>query len=317
MRYIVKLSTPWSHDFLKRTPGGSGVFGNFRFVTDDACRECDYWVVWGGLREATKVKCPAQNIVYVTDESHSERRFNPEFLHQFRAVIACRQDIQHPHIIPSHDLGIWHFDKSYDEVMAMDVSHKPKTISVVSSDLTTLAGHKRRYAFVHQLMGHFKDRMDYFGRGINPVADKFLSLADYRYSVAVENSFIPGYFTEKIFECFLTNTLPLYYGCPDLERFFDARAFVRIDIQDYRAALSVIEDVIKSDIHRERLPFLREAKKTYLDRYYFFPAVAQILEADEALKGVKSKTTQMLYPESHFQQPPLKQLYHRIKRRIR
>ena len=26
----------------------------------------------------------------------------------------------------------------------------------------------------------------------------------------------PGYFTEKISECYLTHTLPIYFGCPNI-----------------------------------------------------------------------------------------------------
>src|SRR5690348_10879633 len=126
MKRIVKLSTPWNHDLLKRTPNGSGVFGNYQFEIDNGCRECDYWIVWGGLKEETNVKCPPQNVIYVTDESHAERAFEQNFLNQFTTVIACRKDLKHPRIIHTHDLGMWHLDKSYEEIAALDIQRKSK-----------------------------------------------------------------------------------------------------------------------------------------------------------------------------------------------
>ena len=313
MRRIIKLSTPWNHNFLKRTPGGKGVFGNYQFEIDNDCSECDYWIVWGRLKEITKVKCPAENIIYVTDETHYDRIFNTDFLHQFSAVVACRKDIDHPHLIPTHDLGIWHFDKSYDEVLAMDIVHKPKVVSIVSSDLTNLPGHKRRFAFLNQMMGYLGDRADYYGRGINPIGDKLAGLADYQYSVAIENSVIDGYFTEKVFECFLTNTFPIYYGCPNLEDYFDNRAFARIDITDYRNALNFIDGIISENTFEARMPYLREAKKLYLEKYYFFPAILNIIGNNSFLNATKKKSENKLYPEHNFLASPLRRVYHRIK----
>lgn len=313
MGRIIKLSTPWSHDFLKRTPGKKGIFGNYRFEIDNDCVECDYWVVWGRLREISKVKCPSENIIYVTDETHSERKFNSEFLNQFPTIVACRKDLSHSHIIHTHDLGIWHFDKSYDEVAALDVRYKPKLISIVSSSLANLPGHKKRFTFLNQMRGYLGDRVDYYGRGINPIVDKIQGLESYQYSVAIENSYIESYFTEKIFECFLTNTFPIYYGCPDLENYFDDRAFARIDIADHHNALMFIDEIISENGYEARVPYLREAKRLYLEKYFFFPAIIDIIEKDPVLKTTKKKTKNKLYPEHNFLASPLRRAYQRIK----
>jgi hypothetical protein len=314
VKKIIKLTTPWDHDFLKRTPGGTGIFGNYRFEINNACSECDYWVVWGGLRDYEKVKCPPQNRIYITDESHSERTFYPEFLAQFPTVIACRKDIIHPHLIASHDLGIWHFNKSYDEVANLKITEKSKRISVVSSDLTLLEGHRKRLAYLKQLQEHFRDRVDYFGRGINPLPDKFDGIANYSYSVAIENSFLPGYFTEKLFECFLTNTFPLYYGCPDLENYFDNRSFARIDINAPEKALAITEEILKQDRYHEVLPYVVEAKKRYLNEYYFFPAVIRIIEKDDLLREAKRSSACVVFPESFYRLSTPRKGYIRLKK---
>lgn len=41
------------------------------------------------------------------------------------------------------------------------------------------------------------------------------------YHIAVENSQNKGYFTEKIIDAFLSKTIPLYWGCPDITNFFN------------------------------------------------------------------------------------------------
>lgn len=51
------------------------------------------------------------------------------------------------------------------------------------------------------------------------VQNKKDALTDYEFSIAVENCIEQGYFTEKITDCILTNTTPIYYGCPDIDQF--------------------------------------------------------------------------------------------------
>ncbi|HEY0653544.1 MAG TPA: glycosyltransferase family 10 [Chryseosolibacter sp.] len=296
---VIKLTTPWNHNYLSKTPGNSGVFGNFKFEIDNGVRECDYWVVWGGLKRAQKVKCPADNIFFVTDEAHEQRKFNSDFLNQFAAVITQRKDVNHSTVLSTHDLGIWHFSSTYDQVLALQEVKKTKEISAVASDLTLLDGHKKRFAFINQLIGHYKKRIDFFGRGFSFLQDKADGLLPYKYSIAIENSYLPDYFTEKLFECFLCHTMPVYYGCPNLEDYFDSRAFLRIDISNLAQSIATIDDAVQYDIFRERLPFILEAKRVYMEKYLVFPALIQILSSYAGIKSSK-KRLNVLNPEHQF-----------------
>lgn len=300
MGYIVKLTTPWSHDFYMRTPRGTGIFGEYKFEIDNAVAECDYWFVWGDLPKRTHVKCPPENIYYITDEAHNRRKFNKDFLQQFPSVITQRGDISHSNIIKTHDLGIWHFPINYDTIEGLQEVPKSKEISAVSSDLTFLDGHKLRFAFINQLIGHYKSKIDVYGRGINAIENKFDAIAPYRYSVAIENSFLPNYFTEKIFECFLTLTFPIYFGCPNLEDYFDERSFARIDIKDLAKSIAIIDDVIRYDIHTERLTYIKEAKKLFLEKYMVFPALVNILKNASMTKAAFRKKSCVKFPEREF-----------------
>lgn len=308
MQKIIKISTPWGHDFLKRTPAGNGCFGKYKFEIDNKCNECDYWIVWGGVKEKQRVNCPVDNQIYLTDETYAERVFCSEFLAQFKTVIACREDLQHPNVLRTHDLGIWHFNKSYDEIVGLPVPEKTHNLSVVCSDLTLLPGHKKRFAFVNQLIGFYRNRLDAFGRGIREIEDKFDALAKYKYSIAIENSFLNGYFTEKLFECFLTTTMPIYYGCPDLQNYFDDRSFIRIDINDFDSACDTVETIVKEDLFRQRLKYIQEAKRLYLERYFVFPALIRLIEGNEFLRERKRPGVITIRPEIYFQSSKLGRL---------
>ena len=50
-----------------------------------------------------------------------------------------------------------------------------------------------------------------------------------QYSIAIENTQHKNYFTEKIIDCFLTKTIPLYWGCPNIGDFFDTAGVIKIN----------------------------------------------------------------------------------------
>ncbi len=104
-------------------------------------------------------------------------------------------------------------------------------ISCISSGLKQLSGHRLRFDFVEKLQTQFPG-IDFFGRGDNFIEDKMDGLLAYRYSIAIENSSQPHYFTEKINDCFLSYTVPFYYGCKNIGRYFPEKSFIRIDITD-------------------------------------------------------------------------------------
>lgn len=308
---IVKVSTPWNHiDFNTRIQNNENC--RYKFDFSDACNVCDFWIIWGGIKKETeKVLCPPQNVIYLTDEVHEQRVFNSSFLKQFAAIITCRTDIQHGLVITSHELNTWLIQKDYNWLAENHVIPKTKIVSVVCSDHTWLPGHKIRFAFVNKLIGHFKDEIDVFGRGFNPIDDKYEALAPYKYSVAIENSALPGYFTEKIADCYLTNTVPLYYGCPDISSYFDPASFLQIDPNDFKNSIQKIERLMDEDPYEQMLPLLRLAKEKYLKEYHIFNKLPHILKKDFAVQSNK-KMIEIRNEATFLKVPFVKKLLRKI-----
>eukprot|EP00620_Florenciella_sp_RCC1587_P021099 CAMPEP_0182561832 /NCGR_PEP_ID=MMETSP1324-20130603/4262_1 /TAXON_ID=236786 /ORGANISM="Florenciella sp., Strain RCC1587" /LENGTH=60 /DNA_ID=CAMNT_0024774579 /DNA_START=220 /DNA_END=399 /DNA_ORIENTATION=+ len=49
------------------------------------------------------------------------------------------------------------------------------------------------------------------------------------FHIAIENVKSNGYFTEKLLDCFLTRTVPLYWGCPNIGEYFEVEGMIIID----------------------------------------------------------------------------------------
>lgn len=70
-------------------------------------------------------------------------------------------------------------------------------------------------------------RMDLYGSlASNYVEYKLDSVKDYMLQVVVENSVIDTYFTEKIIDCFVTGTIPIYYGTKKIDDFFNSDGII-------------------------------------------------------------------------------------------
>ncbi|MFV0444345.1 MAG: hypothetical protein ACK5Q5_12315, partial [Planctomycetaceae bacterium] len=52
------------------------------------------------------------------------------------------------------------------------------------------------------------------------------ALAPFRFSIAMENASSNLYFTEKLVDCLLLETIPIYYGCPAIDSLFDPRGML-------------------------------------------------------------------------------------------
>lgn len=265
---IIKVTTLWDHNYYFQIP--TYLLSKYKFEINNDCDVADYWFVWGGLRKKETVTINPNNVFFIIEEAYEQRKYKSSFLNQFPHVVTCRSNIFHRNIIKHHDLGIWYFNKSYDELINLRNAPKQKKISIVCSDLTWLPGHKKRYAFVNQLIGHFKDKIDVYGKGFNYIEDKFDALYPYEYSVAIENNVVANYFTEKIFECFLTHTVPIYYGCPNITDYFSNKSFIQIDINNLQQSIFAIEELIESkSIYEKHIPYLYLEREKTFHEYHF------------------------------------------------
>jgi hypothetical protein len=96
-------------------------------------------------------------------------------------------------------------------------------------------------------------------RGV--IQDKYKTLSGYQFCICFENEKnSPGYFTEKIFDCFFTGTIPIYLGASNVERYIpqdcyiDMRKFKNFkELQTFILNISLAE---KTKIQQKGLAFI-------------------------------------------------------------
>jgi hypothetical protein len=106
------------------------------------------------------------------------------------------------------------------------IRNKTLEVSMITSTKVNTPMQQMRSAIASDIA----NTVDVFGRGrereLVQVED---ALCDYRFSIAIENICVDGYWTEKLLNCFATGTVPIYKGAPDIGSYFDERGIVPFD----------------------------------------------------------------------------------------
>lgn len=112
---------------------------------------------------------------------------------------------------------------------------------------------KARNRFVQRLMK--RRHVDCGGPFMNNIGhcvkDKVAFQQDYLFSVAYENEVAPGYITEKIVDAFLSRSIPIYRGDPQVVQHFNPEAFILAS--DFRNDEEMIDYILKLADDPERM----------------------------------------------------------------
>ncbi len=98
-------------------------------------------------------------------------------------------------------------------------------------------------------------------------------IQDYKYSIAIENSSQENYFTEKIIDCLLLWSMPIYWGCPNISNFFPEHSFYEIELEKPQEIHSIIE----RPIEKKNIEAMKEARNLILNKYNIWAVIESLL----------------------------------------
>lgn len=124
------------------------------------------------------------------------------------------------------------------------IKPKDKLISMVFSQKKYLPGHIVR----HQIYEKYKDStlIDFYGNATNPFYYQGAPHSRYKFSIIVENILKENFFTEKLIDCLLFKTIPIYYGDPKIGKFFNHEGLLKF--KDMSDLISILNDINESRI---------------------------------------------------------------------
>jgi hypothetical protein len=167
---------------------------------------------------------------------------------------------------PSMGNGNSKYKQSYFGACWIPESHcqiypKSKLLSIVASNKNYAQGHQLRHEVIRNKM---HPALDLWGSGYNKFGDepseRIKPFAPYQYVIVIENCQYPGYFTDKIVDCFAAGCIPIYWGNPKIKELFDSRGFYTwTTIRE----LGLILDHISNEDYESKRPYIEENFKRF------------------------------------------------------
>lgn len=105
------------------------------------------------------------------------------------------------------------------------IHEKTKRLSMVCSGKAGTEGHKFRNKIYDTYSGAF----DGYGHYKNPIKNKADALKDYMFSICVQSTKADDYFTEILTDCFMTGTIPIFWGTDNIGKYFNIDGIIRFN----------------------------------------------------------------------------------------
>ena len=133
---------------------------------------------------------------------------------------------------------------------------KTKDVSIVSSDKKMCLLHEVRYRIAKECKEKtYADTFGTFDGG--PAVFVKDSLEDYRYSIVIENEIDDCFFTERLTNCFLSMTVPIYLGARKIANYFNPDGIIQFTLEDVDNIKDILSNCNEDD-YKSRLPAIKD-----------------------------------------------------------
>lgn len=280
---LIKIERYYKYPDLKRqTPNCSMQWGEFTF-TEEVINECDYLVILDYPKDDFSIRVNKNNIIHLCLEPPNEMSKYRQYSNKKVKLNFNQLDIKKNNIL-SHGALPWHIDKDFDflnNLKVEDLSKENKIVWITSNQRAT-KGHKVRMDFLNKIKT--LPFVELYGRGINPIDDKWNVLHYSKYAIAYENFQNDYYWTEKIVDCYLSFTMPIYFGCNSIENFFPKNSYIQLDPNDKHINL-FLKELVVSKKWEQNLDAIATARKLILKEYQLFPFLYNQIKALDSVNG--------------------------------
>lgn len=105
--------------------------------------------------------------------------------------------------------------------------------------------------------------------------DKNKHFQDNMFHIAIENVRQPNLFTEKIIDAFLTKTVPIYRGCPNISEYFDEKGIILFDNEN--ELVKIINSLTEEDYEKRKI-YIEHNYQLAIQYSQYFPRLIEVFE---------------------------------------
>jgi len=174
-----------------------------------------------------------------------------------------------------HNTSFFYFGSTFIQNLDKIDLQKKNMASLIASNQNKLTGHKLRHKIVQYIKSKNLD-ISVIGRGYKPFKNKEDGLKSFRYSIVIENSSELDYFTEKVIDACLLETIPIYWGAPNISKYFDTRGFILCESID-QILLAI--QTMSIDDYNSKKEWIKKNKITAAYHANYIKRAAQVIRS--------------------------------------
>lgn len=96
-----------------------------------------------------------------------------------------------------------------------------------------------------------------------PLSSKYILFEKHQFSIVIENTREKNYFSEKIMDCLITKTIPIYYGCQNIGDYFNTEGWILLkDEQNFLQELYTQLQILNDTYYMKYYPIVEENYET-------------------------------------------------------
>lgn len=180
---------------------------------------------------------------------------------------------------------------TYNNLITLNFNKQQNISSIVSclgkdGDAAPGCIYSKRYNLIKFLIENNTDFVDFYGwsneakHNTLPLNFKKDGLINYKFSLCIENSNEKNYISEKFYDCILTNTIPIYYGCSNIKDIWNFGGYFNIENIDDSGSVKQLLSYIDTNaefLYNSMLPDLLELKKQYFQKYNILKVIKKYI----------------------------------------
>lgn len=162
-----------------------------------------------------------------------------------------------------------YFQKYYNIIQPSKyTSHENKKFCLVATTLNS--HHKQKIYNMLTSLGKC-DLISDFSNTIGPKSmyhdEELLNLFNqYLFVFVCENRVSDGYITEKIFNCYFSRTIPIYYGSNKIKHYFNKNSFINVTDDNIVNVKTEIDELLKNKLYHTYMNY--PVNTNYYDENY-------------------------------------------------
>ena len=286
-------------EYFRQTKNFSGKYFNIDYSYNNLKAEWQIIGTW--IKDISEIK--NKKILYLQQEPPECKLPAKEILDYTKCIISpfkinhpTKQYISFAPLQWTYDLNIV-LDKrvghkielanNFDlcKIKKIKFPQKHRICSIIVSTKAFLPGQKKRIIFLEKIAKHFQNKIDFYGFGFNPILNKRNAIDPYIFSIGIENSNHMNYWTEKISDIYLGYTCPIYYGCKNINSFFNNKTFISINIENLDESICKLEKIVNDPLkYKPSNTDLTKERNKVLTKYNFFNSITKVINLENSNK---------------------------------